>query len=401
MSNHSDVHVIGGGLGGLATAALVARAGHTVTVHESRGRLGGRATTDEHNGFRFNQGPHALYVGGEGARVLAELGIRPSGSPPPVRGTQMVVAGERHLAPVGPLSLLRTGLLRGREKVAVARLLARLPRLDPASLSTVTVDDWVDSLTDHGRVREILYTLVRLATYTNAGAHLSAEIAVLQLQLALDDGVIYLDRGWEQLVHGLSTHEGVTVQTGERLTELPDAPAVVIAAGGPDAAASLIGHGFGPSLAAEVAVLDLGLGRPAAFDVVLGVDRPFYLSNHGFPVDMVPEGRSSVSIAQYLAPGDEPRRDELVAFAAHAGIAPGHVVDERYLHRMVAVTALATAQAGGLAGRAPVAVPDCGGVFVVGDWVGPRGHLVDAVLASAEEAAAAVVAHLARRPVLR
>jgi hypothetical protein len=401
MSNHTDVHVIGGGLGGLATAALVARAGHTVTVHESRGRLGGRATTDDRNGFRFNQGPHALYVGGEGVRVLAELGIRPSGSPPPVRGTQMVVAGERHLAPVGPISLLRTGMLRGREKIAVAKLLARLAKLDPASLSTVTVDDWVDSLTDHARVRQILHTLVRLATYTNAPAHLSAEVAVLQLQLALDDGVIYLDRGWEQLVHGLSSIEGVTVETGERLTALPEAPAVVIAAGGPEVAASLSGHDFGPAVAAEVAVLDLGLSRPATFDAVLGADRPFYLSNHGFPIDMVPEGRSSASIAQYLAPGDEPARDELRAFAARAGIAPGQVVDERYLHRMTAVTAIATADTGGLAGRAPVAVSDREGVFVVGDWVGARAHLVDAVLASAEEAAAGVVAHLARRPVSR
>ena len=57
----SDVHVIGGGLGGLAAAALIARAGRTVTVHEARGRLGGRGTTDRKDGFRLNQGPHALY----------------------------------------------------------------------------------------------------------------------------------------------------------------------------------------------------------------------------------------------------------------------------------------------------------------------------------------------------
>lgn len=53
----AQIHVIGGGLGGLAAAAIVARSGHPVVVHERRGRLGGRATTDERQGYRFNQGP--------------------------------------------------------------------------------------------------------------------------------------------------------------------------------------------------------------------------------------------------------------------------------------------------------------------------------------------------------
>ena len=71
----SDVHIVGGGLGGLAAAALVARAGRTVTVHEGRGRLGGRGTTDWKRGFGFNQGPHALYLAGE-AQSCAALARR-------------------------------------------------------------------------------------------------------------------------------------------------------------------------------------------------------------------------------------------------------------------------------------------------------------------------------------
>ena len=52
----ADVHVIGGGLGGLAAAALVARSGRSVVVHEQLGSLGGRAVSDDVNGFRFNRG---------------------------------------------------------------------------------------------------------------------------------------------------------------------------------------------------------------------------------------------------------------------------------------------------------------------------------------------------------
>ncbi len=49
--------VVGGGIAGLASAALLARSGYRVTLLEARSSLGGRAGSWEKDGFRFDTGP--------------------------------------------------------------------------------------------------------------------------------------------------------------------------------------------------------------------------------------------------------------------------------------------------------------------------------------------------------
>ncbi|MFF3602043.1 FAD-dependent oxidoreductase, partial [Kitasatospora indigofera] len=49
--------VIGGGIAGLATAALLGREGYAVTLLEANDLLGGRAGTWEADGYRFDTGP--------------------------------------------------------------------------------------------------------------------------------------------------------------------------------------------------------------------------------------------------------------------------------------------------------------------------------------------------------
>ncbi len=80
--NSVDLAVVGGGLAGLAAAALVASAGKRVVVIERAEHPGGRARSLVEDGFVFNQGPHALYRKAAGIAVLKKLGIAPRGALP-------------------------------------------------------------------------------------------------------------------------------------------------------------------------------------------------------------------------------------------------------------------------------------------------------------------------------
>ena len=51
------VIIIGGGIGGLATANLLQKAGYSVHVYEKNAQLGGRAGSRTINGFRYDTGP--------------------------------------------------------------------------------------------------------------------------------------------------------------------------------------------------------------------------------------------------------------------------------------------------------------------------------------------------------
>src|SRR5262245_19621221 len=162
----SDVAVVGGGLAGLAAATYLARAGRTVALFEQARELGGRAQTQTNHGFQFNVGPHALYQTGAGAKVLQELGVAYSGGVPGA-GSYALRDGRLYPFPASPLALLTSGMLSPGDKLAAARLLAGLGRLDPAPLRSVTVRQWLERTFARPRVRDLLQTVVRIATYSN------------------------------------------------------------------------------------------------------------------------------------------------------------------------------------------------------------------------------------------
>jgi phytoene dehydrogenase-like protein len=415
----ADLVVVGGGVAGLAAAAYAGRAGRSVVVCE-KATVGGRAVTHELGEFRFNIGPHALYRRSHGVEVLRELGVAFSGAAPNASGGFAIDGGAKHALPGGFLSLLTTGLFGLSAKLETARLLASFGRIDPAPLQDVPLDAWLESDVRQPDVRRFLRALVRLSTYANAPSQHSAGAAIAQLQKALEGNVLYLDGGWQTLVDGLRSAaekagarllapaKTVAVERDDagRRVRLTDGSeiraATVLLACPPAVAAALLGGAEHETLRAwaeravpvRAACLDVGLSRlpQPKSRFALGVDRAVYLSVHSAYAKLGPVGQAVIHVAKYLGPdeggdakGDERELEQLLDL-----VQPGWrelVVERRFLPNMLVSNALVTATDGGMKGRPGPAVPGSADLFVAGDWVGRRGMLVDASLASAREAA--------------
>lgn len=399
----TDVAVVGAGIAGLTAAQLLRRAGHSVVVLD-HAPAGGRGRTDVRGAVHFNRGPHALYLNGPAHRVLSALQVPLHGGPPASDGAGLR-GGRVGVLPYGPAALARTDLLGVRGKVAIARSMARLPKLDATALAGMSFAEWLDGESLPADARQLVEMLARVATYTNAPDIAAADMVVGQVQMAMRHGVRYLDGGWQtvvdELTAGLQLERAVVAAVRrdgpEVVVELAERPpvvakAAVVAVGTPEVAARLLQqprYAVGPAV--EASCLDLAADVPARPGLLFGVDSPLYLSNHCPPARLAPDGVHVVHVARYLRPGEHidqhEGRAELMAHAARAGLTAEHVLDSRFLHRLTVVGGMAAAEHGGLPGRPAVGATGHDGVFLAGDWVGPTGHLLDAVVASAEAAA--------------
>ena len=395
-----QVVILGGGPAGLTTAQLLRRDGVDAVVVDAH--PGGRARTDERRGFSFNRGPHAVYLGGPAHQVLTRLGIPLRGGFPSAR-PHGVLDGGVHPLPTGAAGLLRSPVLGWKGRVAVAKLLQQLPKIDASELADRTFDSWLDELSVPTDARRLVSMLARVSTYASALDRASADMVVRQIQMALASGDRYLDGGWQRMVDALADGVPLVQQQALRVerdgdhvvTHLADgsrllSTVAVVATGTPTAAAAVLDRApfvVGPEI--EAACLDLGVSGHPEPAVLFGLDEPLYLSDHGAAAALAPDGHSVVHVARYLTgPDDElGTREALERHAALAGLTADRVVESRYLARMTVSGALTTPEHGGLRGRPGVRASGIDGVLLAGDWVGPTGHLLDASLASAETAA--------------
>jgi phytoene dehydrogenase-like protein len=416
MSNEIDsldVVIIGGGLAGLTTAALLARAGKAVTLFEHSSReIGGRARTEEIDGFYFNQGPRALYLTDASDSILKEIGITYTGGIPAGKGYLISGGKKREIA--GDYSSWLSGKNDG------SQFFISPTKIDFSQLESVTEQEWLDKNIHDINDAEIIKTIFRLNTYANDPEIQSIGPVLHQIYVGSQAGVMYLDGGWQTLVDGLVTvakNSNARIVMGKKairvkrtdssgwqvlLSDKTQVSAkIVVIAAGPMDAYSLFDDKERPEILSRAAkeakpvrlvCLDVALSSLPDKDALfaLGVDRPLYFSVHSAYAKLAPEGGALIHVAKYLGTSIEPKpredQPELEEFLDL--LQPGWrqvLVKKRPLPNMVVSNAVVTAASGGLAGRPDAKIAD--NLYVVGDWVGKEGLLSNASVASAKHAA--------------
>jgi phytoene dehydrogenase-like protein len=247
---------------------------------------------------------------------------------------------------------------------------------------------------------------VRLTTLVADHDRLSADVAAMQLRSGLTHGVRYLKGGWQSLVDAIAEqakHRGARLRLRAAVRSLEEdssgwavsvggeqlrADVVIVAVGGPEAVARLLGDRTPPASgpAVGVSTLDIGmrnLPEPTR-QFVLALDQATYLGHYSLPDPARPQLMTAISFT----------RAPLDALEAIVDVAqPGwrdQLIVHRHLPRMIPSSAMTLAASAGLAGRPDVEVHP--GLYVAGDWIGPEGWLCDAALASAATAARAAIA---------
>jgi phytoene dehydrogenase-like protein len=414
----SDVVIIGGGLAGLTTAALLARSGKPVTLFEqSSSEIGGRARTLIQDGFYFNQGPHALFVADVGAKLLQELGIQYAGGIPNTFFEIKDAKKFQLLVNVSSNSTTQTS------ESIVGKVFALLSDLvkkaDFTELDKVSVQEWVERNFHDADSIALMNALMRLTTYANDPNIQGVGSALHQFHVFNQGGVMYLDRGWQTLVDGLvaaAKNAKVRIVMGKKVTKLQKSDSswlvtlsdhsqvsakVLVIATGPREADALF-HDGEKSQALSKAAKEAKPIRMACLDVALsslpqkdalfalGIDSPLYFSVHSASAELAPLNGALIHVAKYLGTSikPNPREDEKELEELIDLMQPGWremLVKKRPLPNMVVSNAIVTAATGGLAGRPDVRVTD--NLYIVGDWVGKEGLLSNASFASAKHAA--------------
>ncbi|MFS0820611.1 phytoene desaturase family protein [Bacillus sp. 1P02SD] len=398
-----DCVIIGGGIAGLTASIYLARAGKSVLVLEKSKTLGGRGRTTNKVDSYLNFGPHALYSKGKSIEILNELGIEIDGGIVPTKG-KILHNDEIYDLPATAISLLTSPLLNWKAKKELFSFFIKYKKIDTSRIKNIPLRQWLQHKMKNEMARQLILMLSRLATYSNEPELISAGTALKQLQLG---NAIYLHYGWQSMINALektATEVGVHFRTNQNVKKVDGSfPQFtvhtndetitthhVLSTSTPHETAKMFSeHENTPdiknSIPVQVACMDLVLSRlpNPQIDFALGLEDPFYFSNHSRIAKLSERDYHVVHVMKYTNT-DENTERELYDFMDK--VQPGwkeYVVFKRYLPRMTVSNGLALANQ---SKRPSPKVDQIPGFYIAGDWVGD-GMLVDASFQSARKAA--------------
>ena len=255
-----DVVVVGAGMGGLCSAALLAHSGYKTLVVEKLPFVGGRASSTKYKGFTLPTG--ALYVetGGVVERVFKEVGAAF-----PVRGFPMQLSfrmgGKDYLmAPKGGLKGLMSNFADEAETTRVIGAIRRAFGWKEPS-SAISIHDWLLQYTRNEKVLAIFRGLVnyqcvnfndmpasefirqlRFGTGATAGAHPQGFLALMKELVKVIEaggGQVWTSCRVKRIIVQDEVAKGIIVE--QNGSELDIAASMVISNAGPHKTVELAG----------------------------------------------------------------------------------------------------------------------------------------------------------------
>jgi phytoene dehydrogenase-like protein len=220
------VVIVGGGLGGLAIAALLAKAGFSVTLYEKRQTIGGRAVCKKVGDYWLDSGFHSLRRADKGpaAIVLEKLGKRIEFATKYSEGVVPKTYDNGRLAD-SPLSvgqlLLRYPMLTFMQKMRMMMLIQKIKRMPMEELDKMTVAELLTAanISDKNIIAHIKQ-MIAIAYYCEPDLEkISAgEMARYLADWPYDVG--FPKGGWKQVIDKLQeaiVENGGIIRTGKEV----------------------------------------------------------------------------------------------------------------------------------------------------------------------------------------
>ena len=218
MAKQYDAIVVGAGLAGSGTAALLAKAGKKVLLLERSKLIGGRASSFKYKGYTLNVGEHAGLVGG----YIDQL-VEACGTKPPERGIfdEMMMYRNKKLMNLFDIA----PLLDLEESQRVFKVFQDIPEEELSKYDDMSAKQWLD---DNGVKGEwnrwllewagiIFNTIPTMEDMAASSLIEAAQTTVKNLQSFQAAGGII---SYSQVMVDVLKEKGGDVQTRTRVTEI-------------------------------------------------------------------------------------------------------------------------------------------------------------------------------------